>query len=100
MPVNQEAFVLLLEPDPAQPTFAASNLWNIQEQVSEPLGGFVAHNRCIKVVAQQGGEGLAGTFRWSRNEKRALWPFGGWHRELASHPQLRWWHLSTTNLHP
>ena len=100
MPVHQEAFVRLVEPDPAQPTFAAAKLWNVQEQVSESLGGFVAHNRRIKVIAQQGCEGLTGTFRRSRNEKRALWSFGGWHRDLASHSQPRWRHLSTTNLHP
>ena len=72
MPVNQEAFVRLVKPDPAHPTFAAPKLWNVQEQVSESLGGFVAYNRRIKVIAQQGREGLTGTFRWSRNEKRAL----------------------------
>ncbi|QNJ01890.1 hypothetical protein SynPROSU1_00246 [Synechococcus sp. PROS-U-1] len=79
MPVNQEAFVRLVEPDPAHPTFAAAKLGNVQEQVSKSLGGFVAHNRRLKVIAQQGSEGLTGTFRWSWNEKRALWPFGGWH---------------------
>ena len=67
MPVHQEAFVGLVEPDPAHPTFTAAKLWNVQEQVSESLGGLVAHNRRIKVIAQQGREGLAGTFRWSRN---------------------------------
>ena len=72
MPVNQEAFVRLVEPDPAHPTFATAKLGNVQEQVPKPLGGFVAHNRRIKVIAQQGSEGLTGTFRWSRNEKRAL----------------------------
>ena len=100
MPVNQEAFVRLVEPDPAHPTFAAAKLWNVQEQVPESLGGFVAYNGRIKVIAQQGSKGLTGAFRWSWNEKGALRPFGGWHRDLACHPKLRWRHLSTTNLHP
>ena len=89
MPINQKAFVRLAKADRSNPPFAVADLRNIQEEVPEPFGGFVAHNRSIKVIAQQGGQGLAGAFRRSWNQKRALWPLGRWHRNLAGYSQLR-----------
>ena len=89
MPIDQGAVLLLLKADGPHPPLGLAELRNIQQKVTEPLAGFVTHDRCIKVIAQQGGKRLTGAFRWRRNEKCALGPWRGWHQDLACYPQKR-----------
>ena len=62
----------------------AAQLWRLWDSEVEPCRCQLRRRQLLhRPLAQQCGEGLAGTFRRSRNKQRRLWSRTGWHRDLA-----------------